>query len=1204
MSRESVIADRIIKLDPAGFQNLSQELLTQSYGYNKPVHRGSASHSAATAPGTPDTIWVLPHQQFAYLECGHYPDRGKAKRKIEADIQKCLAAEKSELSPGQLVKIAIAYSCRRLSSADIAYLESIDERVDLVGVDEMAMLLAHRFPNLAREHLGVEVSSGQVMSPDEFESAVEKSSFASTLRVDLLGRENDVSELLAALESNQFVLVHGQPGVGKTRLCMEVLRRYADATGACPLVVQSNKLPIWNDLEIDIPKESSSVLLLDDANELSDLGGVASFVAKKDNVKALMTVRNYALEHVVSNISKFCKPCCFRVASLAEETALKVIENGFGIAKGRASADIYRLSRGNMRLACAASDAAKERGIEVFSTLPNLIEACYENKISNLNGVYVKAATVVSVLGPHRLEENNDLEQLLSKVGVSHRCYVDACAALCHEELIDVCQNLVAVSPGEQVLKDYLLYRAFVAEKSLSLSDIDALECGESQCFQIVKVLVNNFFSEELIRDVETQLNDIWTSAGEAKRWRMVERYHSLLGEKGLNLILEAIEGSEPGNHDYMACLFEKDTNRFPPQSKVLNALTPFLHESSLGDPEELLLMAIEKDILPPLEVKSVLTTTMCFNEGSYANDFQYEKEVLGCLADKFFKTEESKYAVLFISYAKAVLSPTFESSTLAENKVRFVYGNHFYSEAMVELRRQAINSLYRFRGRSDFTKSCDCVIVGLRGIPGDDGAGRLWKATLDVAYREYVCHIETIGDYGLPGFAHLENALISQGIIGEEGLPILSATAQMRIATLIFADDGRINGISDKLVSVIGHASSKELTAAISLVCNASLQGGNAVPPHILGEVIDHGIDALSESAEEVMRSGIPSFAISSALILRWIEVYGVVRIRGLVLEYRTNDAASWLGLIDETRYWHLGASSELAQDIVLGAAECGETVSCSVALEIESAVPGFFVRYANGAIRNQQGDQYGLYKLLPRNISDEGQRALVSSPEILSLMETILLSLAHERNFYWPEDLLQIVVAHDESFPERSVPVLLESGSSSALKVLGRAIWREGRGEAATDRVWRSVVEHAKFSPCRALKDFLGYATEHYEDSTVSWLASRSVYDGKLVDYLPDIAMEMPIGMRSEYLELLCRGGICPEELKKVPMYMSSFGLSWSGSEIPLLQEKADCIKQTIKNLTGVAYLKHRMVLQEELEWLKKRMSDVEVSEFLKAY
>lgn len=386
MSREIEIKDRIGRLDPAAFQNLAQELLTQHFRYDKPVHRGSAARSAATAPGTPDTIWLLPHNKFAYLECGHYPDRAEAKKKIEADIKKCLETESNELDSGQLVKIAIAYSCRRLNSSDLSHLRDIDDRVELVGTDEMASLLARRYPNLAREHLGIEVGTGQIMSPNEFESAVERNSFASTLKVDLLGRDKEIDELLAALGESQFVLVHGRPGCGKTRLCLEALRRFANFSGAHPLVIQSNRLPIWNDLANDVPKEDPSIILLDDANELSDLEGFADYVSNRGNIKVLMTVRNYAYEHVKISISKFCRPYLYEVNPLNEETALNVVENGFGIAKGRASANIVRLSRGNMRLACAAAEVAKERGVEVFSTMPCLIEACYGEKVSLLGG--------------------------------------------------------------------------------------------------------------------------------------------------------------------------------------------------------------------------------------------------------------------------------------------------------------------------------------------------------------------------------------------------------------------------------------------------------------------------------------------------------------------------------------------------------------------------------------------------------------------------------------------------------------------------------------------------------------------------------------------------------------------------------------------------------------------------------------------------
>lgn len=576
MSREIEIRDRIARLDPAGFQNLAQELLTQRFGYDKPVHRGSAARSAATAPGTPDTIWLLPCNKFAYLECGHYPDKAEARKKVEADIKKCLETERKELEPGQLVKIAIAYSCRRPDSSDLSYLRGIDNRVDLVGPDEMASLLARRYPNLAKEHLGIEVSTGQIMSPDEFESAVERNSFASTLKVDLLGRDKEINELLTALEENQFVLVHGRPGCGKTRLCLEALRRFANSSGAHPLVIQSNKLPIWDDLANDVPKEDPSIILLDDANELSGLEGFASFVSNRGNIKVLMTVRNYAFEHAKISISKFCRPYLYKVNPLDEETALNVVENGFGIAKGRASADIVRLSRGNMRLACAAAEVAKERGIEVFSTMPSLIEACYGEKASLLGGSVKMAATIVSVLDSHRVEGNKDLDKLLAKAGISHDCYIDACTTLCHDELVDACQGMVAVAPGEQVLRDYLLYRAFIAEKSLSLSDVNELECGNARCPSIVAILVNNFYSEELISSLKSQLDDIWALANEEKRWKMIGEYHFLLGEKGLGHILGAIEGCEPGNYDYLACRFDKSSGSYLPESRIIVSLTPF----------------------------------------------------------------------------------------------------------------------------------------------------------------------------------------------------------------------------------------------------------------------------------------------------------------------------------------------------------------------------------------------------------------------------------------------------------------------------------------------------------------------------------------------------------------------------------------------------------------------------------------------------
>lgn len=1209
MSREIEIRDRIARLDPAAFQNLAQELLSQYFRYDKPVHRGSAARSAATAPGTPDTIWLLPHNKFAYLECGHYPERAEAKKKIEADIEKCLETERKELDSGQLVKIIIAYSCRRLDSSDLSYLRGIDGRVELVGTDEMASLLARRYPSLAREHLGIEVGTGQIMSPDEFESAVEKNSFASTLKDDLLGRDKEVSELLAALEENQFVLVYGRPGCGKTRLCVEALRRFAYGSSAHPLVIQSNKLPIWNDLANDVPKEAPSIIMLDDANELSGLEGFADFVSNRGNIKVLMTVRNYAFEHVKISISKFCRPYLYEVNPLDEETALNVVENGFGIAKGRASADIVRLSRGNMRLACAAAEVAKERGVEVFSTMPSLIEACYGEKASLLGGNAKMAATIVSVLDSHSVEGNKDLDKLLAKVGISHDCYVDACATLCPDELVDACQGMVAVAPGEQVLRDYLLYRAFIAEKSLSLSDVDELECGNARCPSIVAILVNNFYSEELISSLKSQLDDIWALANEEKRWGMVGEYHFLLGEKGLGHILGAIEGCEPGNYDYLTCRFDKSSGSYLPESRILVSLTPFFHAPQFDEPEELFFMALGKNILPPREAKEALTTAMCFNEDSYSDEFRYEKEVIERLTSDFRKTKENRYGVLLAYYAEALLAATYDGPTRMEgNKVTFIHGNHVYTEAMVGLRKRAIACLKELRGCSELSRLCDTVITGVRGIGGDDGAGRLWKETLEELYKGYVSRIEAIEICSLPGFVQLEKEFISQGVIAEEGLPFLDASPEERIAAQIFSEDSCGHDISEELTEVVRAASSAEVVKAISIVCSAGRQSSTYIPYPILRDVMILGADALTECADLIILSGVPAYAVPDDLLIRWIDLLGINRVRGLALKREENEILEWLSWIDEVRFKEFGVTPELARDIEEGADEYGETVSYEAAMEIDSATPGFFAKYAAGVLQKLERGSHAFRRLLPSNINNAEQRAFASKPEMLCLAEEILLNLVSGRSSYWDEDLLRFIISNDSQFPERAMPVLMEFDATYAMAHLGEAAWREENGEAATDGAWKGIegvetsLQHM-LEPF-ALKHFLNYAIEHCGDAVVTWLVSRSMRDGKLVDYLPDVAMELPKNLKVKYIVLLCQEGLSSEELKKVPVIMSSFGASWSGSEIPLLQGKINFIEEVIENLPGVALIRHRMVLEDAIASVKRRIEYAEVDEFLRPF
>lgn len=130
---------------------------------------------------------------------------------------------------------------------------------------------------------------------------------------------------------------------------------------------------------------------------------------------------------------------------------------------------------------------------------------------------------------------------------------------------------------------------------------------------------------------------------------------------------------------------------------------------------------------------------------------------------------------------------------------------------------------LRELRSHPELARLCDSVITGLRGVSDNGEAGRLWKATLEETYREYVSQIEVIDECGMPGFARLERNLIGQGVIGEEGILALGATVERRIAAQIFSDSPFRSHVSPKLVEVVRSASSVGLVGAIALVCSAS---------------------------------------------------------------------------------------------------------------------------------------------------------------------------------------------------------------------------------------------------------------------------------------------------------------------------------------------------------------------------------------------
>ena len=85
-------------------------------------------------------------------------------------------------------------------------------------------------------------------------------------------------------------------------------------------------------------------------------------------------------------------------------------------------------------------------------------------------------------------------------------------------------------------------------------------------------------------------------------------------------------------------------------------------------------------------------------------------------------------------------------------------------------------------------------------------------------------------------------------------------------------------------------------------------------------------GADILSGSAGSIILSGAPLYTVSDDLFIRWIDLLGINRVRGLALKRQENEIPEWLGRIDEVWFKKLGVTPELARDIEEGADKYGE--------------------------------------------------------------------------------------------------------------------------------------------------------------------------------------------------------------------------------------------------------------------------------------
>lgn len=270
MSKLTQIENALRAVDPAGFQRLCDAYL-YLLGHEHINPLGLVIGAEKVAQGTPDTFITRPDGTYDFAE--YTTQQQKLEEKFADDMAKCFDEEKTGVPAGRIHAIILCHNSRLTPEEEHSLAEECLRHGALLftyGLGKIAHDLYQKYRGLARDFLGVEVDTGQVVRAEEFVAAYNKGAFAAPLDTSFRFREEELTKMLGALEGADLVLVAGHAGVGKTRLALEGARRYAEVHPDVQVrCIFHRGRDIFEDLRVHFSLPGHYLLVVDDANRIN-----------------------------------------------------------------------------------------------------------------------------------------------------------------------------------------------------------------------------------------------------------------------------------------------------------------------------------------------------------------------------------------------------------------------------------------------------------------------------------------------------------------------------------------------------------------------------------------------------------------------------------------------------------------------------------------------------------------------------------------------------------------------------------------------------------------------------------------------------------------------------------------------------------------------------------------------------------------------
>ena len=274
--------------------------------------------------------------------------------------------------------------------------------LEVVDLNELAVdLESDALYHVAEYDLGVRPRRPRILQPVAI-FRERQESLLPGFGAPVVGRIRELEELRDVLVHRaeprraRVIVIEGTAGIGKSRLAID------SAHAAATTLVAAAGTAVTADSLSDVPLDGPAIVVVDDADQSSDLSGLAGLVSdpRFDSVTVMLTMAAGTAADVLAHWGlDRARTAVIRLASLLPKEISEIVA-GHGYTGEAFKSHVVDVAHGSPWLAHAACQIAADRGIYSWNDTAELLKELIDHRLrrAGFNSDEHRAAAVALVL--------------------------------------------------------------------------------------------------------------------------------------------------------------------------------------------------------------------------------------------------------------------------------------------------------------------------------------------------------------------------------------------------------------------------------------------------------------------------------------------------------------------------------------------------------------------------------------------------------------------------------------------------------------------------------------------------------------------------------------------------------------------------------------------------------------------------------------